>query len=69
VLSAENRDAWQLYGRVVSQFTVDGQCVGSVLQRLTASLDEETFGELYDRLAIVHQVLHPPRKAGKSEDS
>lgn len=62
-LDSENRRAWQLFSQVATRFNVDTQSVPLVIQRLTAEDDAEEFGDLMSRLAIIHDIRNPPKKA------
>lgn len=66
-LDAPNREAWRLYRQVVTRFTVDAQAIPLVLSRITADYDVDSFTELLDRFAVLHDVMCPPRSETSGE--
>ncbi len=62
-LAPENARAFALYRRVMTRFFVDTQGAGAAFVRLTAAEDDEAFGELADRCAVIHDVMCPVRKS------
>jgi hypothetical protein len=57
----ENADAWRLYHQLVTRFLVDGQLLPVALTRLTADMTLEAFTDALDRLAVIYDVLQPPK--------
>jgi hypothetical protein len=59
---AANAEAWELFKRTMSRFTVDTHTVGLVLDRLDTDITAQTFPDLVERFAIIYDALHPPQK-------
>jgi hypothetical protein len=57
----ENVDVWRLYHQLVTRFLVDGQLLPVALTRLTAAMDLDAFSDALDRLAVIYDVLQPPK--------
>jgi hypothetical protein len=57
-----NAEAWELFKRTMSRFTVDTHTVGLVLDRLDTDITAQTFPDLVERFAIIYDALHPPQK-------
>ena len=61
-IDQENAEAWQLFGRCVSRFTVDTHLAGTVFARLTGELSVEEFTDLAARFTLLYDALYPPDK-------
>lgn len=55
----ENRDAWHLYQRIVSRFTVDCQVLGPLLLRVVDGRDLDDALDVVQRLSLIYQELGP----------
>ena len=42
-----------------ARLTADLHCGGEVLRRLTAEVSDDDFGDLWDRLTLLYDVLNP----------
>lgn len=62
-LAPENAEAWRLFHQIATRFGADLHGIAAVtLERLTAHLDREAFGETVERLAIIYDWVYPPRQ-------
>lgn len=59
-LDADNREAWGMYGRIVSRLTVDLHMAPVVFARAVDGMDSDEVLTLVDRLAVMHNILNPP---------
>ncbi len=62
-LDPDNAEAWHLYGRVCTRFAVDFGMVPDVLRPLVAGWSPDAVADLFDRFAVMYDVLQPPPKA------
>lgn len=56
----ENFEAWSLFHRSVSRFTVDTHLTGIMVGRELAERDKEDAYTLLERLTMLYDILHPP---------
>jgi hypothetical protein len=57
---AQNFEAWTLFHRCVTRFTVDTHIAHVMLEREVAEREKDDAFELMDRLTVLYDSLHPP---------
>jgi hypothetical protein len=62
-LDETNREAWSVYRRVCQRFPYDFHAAPLLLDRLTEHWPASEVVDLLDRLALMYDVLNPPRRA------
>lgn len=58
-LDADNMRAWRLYRDLVSRLAMDLHCGGEVLKRLTATISDDDWPDVWNRLALLYDILQP----------
>lgn len=58
----ENADAWRLFHKLFSRFTVDTHTASVLLEKLIAERDTDDAFDLMDRFTLLYDTLHPPPK-------
>lgn len=57
----ENREAWELFQALTSRWAVDLGTAPEVFRRLTEEKTAEDVRDLHERLAVVYDLLQPPK--------
>lgn len=58
----ENAAAWRLFHQLATRFVVDASLGAEVFRTLTAELSVDEIEDLLDRLAIIYDIVMPPKK-------
>jgi hypothetical protein len=59
----DNWAAWRLFCQVSTRFAVEMQCANHVLERLTAGLDDWTFADRLERVAVIYDAISPEKES------
>ncbi len=59
-LDPDNRRAWRVYREAVSRLAADLHCGAEVLRRLTATVADEDWPDLWARLSLLYDTVNPP---------
>lgn len=62
-LDADNAEAWRLFGQVYTRLNVEWRLIPNMFERLVAGMDDADVMTLVDRLAIIFDIVNPPRTA------
>jgi len=57
---ADNAEAWALFHRTFTRFTVDTHVASVLLTKLIDSRESEAAMDLVERFALLYDALHPP---------
>jgi hypothetical protein len=61
-LDPDNREAWQLFGRIVSRLTMDVPgLVTPILELIVADLASDDALDLLQRLSAIYDTVIPPK--------
>jgi tetrahydromethanopterin S-methyltransferase subunit C len=61
-LDPDNREAWQLFGRIVSRLTMDVPgLVTPIMDRMVADLASDDALDLLQRLSVIYDTVIPPK--------
>jgi hypothetical protein len=61
-LDPENREAWQLFGSIVSRLTLEiPGVVGPMFAKVIRDLNSEDAIELVQRLSVIYDTVIPPK--------
>ena len=55
-----NGEAWRVFHRIFSRFTVDTHIASVVLEHVLAGHETEDTLTLVDRFTLLYDILHPP---------
>lgn len=58
----ENAEAWRLFHKLFSRFTVDTHTAAVLLEKLIAERETDDAFDLMDRFTLLYETLHPPPK-------
>jgi hypothetical protein len=57
---ADNAEAWSLFHRCVSRFTVDTHITSVMVARELADREVHDAYDLLERFTLLYDILHPP---------